>query len=285
MTEKLVQLPSRCAHTFEAFKASLRSISELRDQTEGLVGAQSASVLKDYVDGNLALWWDNFRFRGMPENFKLLIHRIPLVAEAYAANEEASAMIQSGDDWLDLNTDGVLPVRHLGDFSGQIWGVGRAWRSRVWLLSEKLFDQSVWKARGRVLKTLPDAGFESVPTVSPRVGPAVNTEPSRGAIDRSVVSVFQVEYAVPHQMPDGIGRSVDHLDYMDVLSSCRIYLNHLGKGVLLQVGIDDGARAFSTTPCPIDLLLDSIEVTHDDPIAQNASVVMENSQFVWPSTD
>ncbi|MEO1359004.1 MAG: hypothetical protein AAFU81_01560 [Pseudomonadota bacterium] len=240
-------------------------------------------MLKDYVDGNLALWWDNFRFRGMPEQFKLLIHGVPLAAKAYATNEEASAKIQSSDNRLDLDTDGMFSVCHLGDFSGQIWGAGRTWRSRVWLLSEKLFDQSVWEARGRFLKSLPDAGFETLPAVSPRVSPAIDAESHRSAIDRSVISVFEVEYAVPDQMPDGIGRSVDHLDYMDVLSSCRIYLNHLGKGVLLEVGVDDGARALSTTLCPVDLLLDSLKITHDDPIAQNASIVMEDCDFVWPN--
>jgi hypothetical protein len=253
---------SSACDSLEALKASLSMVREFRKRSRNRDFPYGASALEKYVYGELCPTI-SYKPAGEHANYQhLIFHRIPrhlmkgLDSAEVAARKKAGVRPRS-----HFEADRMLVVRHLGDFSNYIEGAGRFWGSRVWLLSEKFFDQRQGKSSPFFRLSLSEYLFQAVNAVRPRV---VNVEPPNTTFDcadieHPVKGMLEVDERIPEVVPNFIGRINNASEFVEFATGLRFLLNHNGEGLLLDVGVHSLVSTRDHFACPVNLLLDWIK--------------------------
>ena len=248
----------------EALKANLRAISKMPECYPRWNLPKVASAIEEYVGGKLCIAVKGPPIGGRAGNYQFLFHRVPPPKFDPGVEEHSTRDGKGVDGCAHFEADRVLIVRHVGDFPDQILSAGRAWRSRVWVLSENLLED--WDRHRCFLLGLPfpQSLFEANDRFGPRVVSVEPPEPLRMdcCLERPVERVLNVEKGVPEKVLDVGGWLSDQLELMDVLAGLRVSLDHKGKGIALQVGFEHASPLINARPCPVNIFLNRIEAFH-----------------------
>jgi hypothetical protein len=249
------------ANPLEALKANLRSISKLRKRYRNGYLAYVASSLEEYVYGELCLAVEYAPIGAMASDYIFLIHRIPAAKAGLSIEKHRIANSSGLEGSTNFKADSMFIVRHVGDFSDQVFGAKRPWRSRVWLLRKNYFEQRD-RERGPccglpLAKDFLQSDYAFGPGVS-SIKPGL-TMRGGGNMQRPVESMLKIKDRISEKMPNARGQGLKHLEFMNALAGFRIHLNHKGKGVILEICVELMESAIYARPCPVDILLDRIE--------------------------